>query len=105
MPATSELLQLCHRTICGISGDNTNINIFIGHAGIWIGMPTSHLRCKKCGVEFDYRWVPLVSVTAVRLGKYRYFRCPACKKGSTFNIWDTRINPDTHHCELTVEYG
>jgi len=68
-------------------------------------MPTSHLKCGKCGVEFDYVWAPFFSTIAVRLGKYRYFRCPACKKRSKFNIWDTRVDPSTHHCELTVEFG
>ncbi|MDG6988450.1 MAG: hypothetical protein JRN21_03900 [Nitrososphaerota archaeon] len=63
---------------------------------------TSHLKCKKCGVEFDYRWVLGGSFSAVRLGKSRYFRCPSCKRSSVFNIYDTKVDPATHHCELTV---
>lgn len=63
---------------------------------------TSHLQCKKCGAEFDYRFVPGGSLTALRLGKSRYMRCPVCKKWSLFNIWDTRVDPNAHHCELTI---
>jgi hypothetical protein len=68
-------------------------------------MPTSHLKCEKCGVEFDYEWTQFFSTYAVRLGKVRYMRCPGCKKWSKFNIWNTQVDPKTHHCELRVEYG
>ena len=60
----------------------------------------SHLRCKKRGVEFDYSYVPGGSLTSFRLGRSRFMRCPNCKKWSVFNLVDTRIDPNTHHCEL-----
>ncbi|MDG7010014.1 MAG: hypothetical protein JRN16_03105 [Nitrososphaerota archaeon] len=66
---------------------------------------TSHLKCKKCGVEFDYRWVLGGSLTAIRLWNSRYFRCPSCKKSSIFNVSDTRVDSTIHHCELTVGPG
>jgi DNA-directed RNA polymerase subunit RPC12/RpoP len=62
----------------------------------------AHLKCKKCGAEFDYAYLPGGSLTSIRLGKSRYMRCPNCKKWSLFNIVDTRVDPDTHHCELRV---
>ena len=62
----------------------------------------SHLKCTKCGTEFDYAWIPFVSFTSVRLGISRYLRCPVCTKWSVFNIWDTRVDPETHHCNIRV---
>ena len=62
----------------------------------------SHLKCKKCGVEFDYSWVPGASFTSFRLGKSRYMRCPKCHRWAVFNIFDTRVDPSNHHCELQV---
>ena len=63
---------------------------------------TSHLKCKSCGVEFDYEWIPASSFTSIRLGRSRYLRCPSCHKWSTFNIVSTRVDPNTHHCELRI---
>lgn len=64
--------------------------------------PLSHLKCTKCGAEFDYAWIPLASLTSVRLVKWRCFVCPVCRKWSVFNIWDTRVDPETHHCNIRV---
>jgi DNA-directed RNA polymerase subunit RPC12/RpoP len=65
-------------------------------------VPLSHLKCNKCGTEFDYAWIPGVSFTSVRLGNSRYLRCPVCRKWSLFNIWNTRVDPETHHCAIKV---
>ena len=62
----------------------------------------SHLKCKKCGTEFDYAWFPGVSFTSVRLVNSRFFRCPGCGGFSVFNIWDTRVDPETHHCPIQI---
>jgi hypothetical protein len=62
----------------------------------------AHLKCKKCGVEFDYAYLPGGSFTSIRLWNSRFIRCPSCKKWSIFNIWNTRVDPNTHHCELRV---
>jgi hypothetical protein len=62
----------------------------------------SHLKCEKCGTEFDYAWIPGVSFTSVRLGSSRIFRCPVCRKFSVFDIWDTRVDRRTHHCDIRV---
>jgi hypothetical protein len=45
---------------------------------------TRHLRCPKCGGEFDYEFVPGASFTALRLGNARFMRCPLCHKFATF---------------------
>jgi hypothetical protein len=52
---------------------------------------TSRLACPKCHQSFEYRWVPLASFSAVRLGKSRYLECPLCHEWSTYNVWDTRV--------------
>lgn len=62
----------------------------------------SHLKCKKCGGEFDYAYLPGGSLTSIRLGNSRLLRCPICKKWSIFNIVNTRVDPDAHHCEIRV---
>jgi hypothetical protein len=62
----------------------------------------SHLKCVKCGAEFDYAWIPGGSFTAVRLVNWRYFMCPVCKKWSFFDIWHTRVDPKTHHCDIRI---
>jgi len=62
----------------------------------------SHLVCSHCGFEFDYAWVPGASFTSIRLGIARLFNCPRCGESSLFNIWDTRVDPATHHCETRI---
>jgi hypothetical protein len=62
----------------------------------------SHLNCRKCGAQFDYAWIPGGSLTSIRLGNSRYLRCPVCKKSSVFNIWNTKVDPKSHHCEIKV---
>ena len=62
----------------------------------------SHLKCEKCGTEFDYAWIPGISFTSVSLGPSRWFRCPVCRKFSVFDIWDTRVDAKTHHCPIKV---
>jgi hypothetical protein len=51
---------------------------------------TSVLTCPRCGRTFEYKWVPLVSFSAIRLATDRYMQCPLCKEWAMFNIWDTR---------------
>ena len=62
----------------------------------------SHLKCSKCNSEFDYAFLPGGSFTSIRLGGSRYLRCPVCQKWSMFNIWNTRVDPKTHHCEKRI---
>ena len=62
----------------------------------------SHLRCGKCAFEFDYRWIPAVSLAMIRLGKSREISCPKCKARSSFNVSETRVDPRTHHCAVTL---
>ena len=65
-------------------------------------MQLSHLRCKKCGSEFDYAYIPGASFASIRIGNSRYIKCPVCYRRSFFNIWDTRVDPKTHHCDKRV---
>ncbi len=62
----------------------------------------SHLVCGNCGSQFDYAWVPLMSFTAIRFGAARLFACPVCGKFAAFNIWNTRVDPETHHCDIRI---
>ena len=62
----------------------------------------SHLKCPKCNVEFDYAYLPGASFTSIRLGSSRFLSCPNCHKWSVFNIWNTRVDPKTHHCDLRI---
>lgn len=62
----------------------------------------SHLKCPKCTNEFDYAWIPGASITSFRLGGSRLFGCPICHKWSMFDIWNTRVDPETHHCEMRI---
>ena len=62
----------------------------------------SHLKCGKCGTEFDYAWIPGASLTSIRLGGSRYFRCPSCRKFSLFNICNTQVDPKAHHCSIRI---
>ena len=80
------------------------VALVLGRRGVRVPglVNLSHLKCGKCGVEFDYRWVPGTSFTSVRLGTSRYMRCPNCHRWSTFNVWKTRVDPRTHHCEIVV---
>lgn len=51
----------------------------------------SHLRCPKCGAEFDYDWVPGAAIAAVRLGSSRYLACPRCHRWSVFPVYRTMV--------------
>jgi prepilin signal peptidase PulO-like enzyme (type II secretory pathway) len=46
----------------------------------------SHLKCPKCGIEFDYAYLPGASFTSIRLGGSRFLRCRTSTSGlfSTF---------------------
>lgn len=62
----------------------------------------SHLVCEKCGGQFDYAWVPGMSLTSIRWFNSRYMACPVCGRPSMFDIWDTRVDPETHHCNIQI---
>lgn len=47
---------------------------------------TRRLRCPRCHGEFDYDLVPVMSVTAIRLGTSRYMRCPLCHRWGMFPL-------------------
>jgi len=47
---------------------------------------TRSLHCPHCDRDFDYDLVPGMSVTAVRLGRSRYMRCPLCHRFATFRV-------------------
>ena len=50
-----------------------------------IGIKTK-VTCPKCRQSFVYTFIPGGSLHSVRLGKYRYMRCPKCKKWSIIDI-------------------
>lgn len=50
-----------------------------------VGIKT-RATCPKCGQSFDYEFIPGGSLTAIRLGKYRYMRCQKCGKWALFNL-------------------
>ncbi len=62
----------------------------------------SHLICPRCETNFDYYWVPFLSITAIRLLDSRYFACPVCHRRSVFNVWATRVDPRVHHCDIQI---
>jgi prepilin signal peptidase PulO-like enzyme (type II secretory pathway) len=47
---------------------------------------TRRLTCPHCHQEFDYDVLPGASVTAVRLGRSRYMRCPMCHRFAVFEL-------------------
>ncbi|HXY74074.1 MAG TPA: hypothetical protein VEH58_02000 [Dehalococcoidales bacterium] len=62
----------------------------------------SHVVCPYCSLEFDYAWIPGVSFTDVRMFKKRIFYCPGCKKCLEYNVFDSRVDPKTHHCKTRI---
>lgn len=46
----------------------------------------TRVTCPKCGKTFDYEFVPGGSLSAIRLGKYRYMRCRECGRWALFDI-------------------
>jgi hypothetical protein len=46
----------------------------------------SVVTCPKCRYRFNYRYIPGVSLSAVRLGISRYFRCPHCHERALFDL-------------------
>jgi rubredoxin len=61
----------------------------------------SHMKCKECGGEFDYAFVPMASITSFRLGRKRHFKCPLCGKAQAFEMTD--IISKRHDSELLVD--
>jgi len=62
----------------------------------------SKVTCPKCKKSFDYEFMPGASLYSVRLGNYRYMKCPKCKKWAMFNI--TRNLPNEQKKALGL-YG
>ena len=62
----------------------------------------SHLVCPNCGFQFDYQWILGMSFTSIRWFGSRYFSCPRCGVSSWFNIRDTEVDPEIHHCETRI---
>ncbi|HTW55226.1 MAG TPA: hypothetical protein VMG36_02105 [Thermoplasmata archaeon] len=58
----------------------------VGNRGV---VQRSRLTCSRCGGTFDYDWVPGAALTAVRLGRGRYLRCPLCRRWSYFDLLAT----------------
>lgn len=50
-----------------------------------VGLKTK-LICPKCKETFNYEFIPGASLYSIKLGNYRYMKCPKCKKWSIFNI-------------------
>ena len=50
----------------------------------------SRLTCPQCHQTFDYDYVPGASLTALRLGRARYMRCPLCHRWGVFDLASTR---------------
>lgn len=65
-----------------------------------VGLQISHLKCPKCGGEFDLRWLP--GDYFHQAGIFYSVKCPICKKRSEFDVYDTVVDPNTHHCEITL---
>jgi len=53
----------------------------------------SKLKCKKCGVVFEYTYKPLASL--VHLGPNKQVQCPACGKTSWLNTYSSVKDPIT----------
>ena len=53
----------------------------------------SKLKCKKCGVVFEYTYKPLASL--MHLGPYKQVQCPACGKTSWLNTYSSVKDPIT----------
>jgi hypothetical protein len=80
-----------------------NIMLFSRRTSRYISaIQLSHLVCEHCGFQYDYAWIPSLSVTSSHPGKTRLFRCPRCGESSWFNLWDTKVDPLTHHCEMQI---
>ncbi|MGA2387100.1 MAG: hypothetical protein ABSG33_11300 [Candidatus Bathyarchaeia archaeon] len=54
-------------------------------------MPKSRLKCKKCGAVFQYDAL----VSLVHVGPYKAVTCPACKKTSFMNVYNSVKDPLT----------
>lgn len=44
------------------------------------------VKCPKCKKTFEYVFIPGGSLTAMRLGRYRYMQCKRCKKFANFDL-------------------
>ncbi len=54
----------------------------------------SRLKCKKCGKVFEL--TPTLGVVfGPHIGPYKRFACPACRKGSWFNVYSSVKEPVT----------
>jgi hypothetical protein len=52
------------------------------------------LKCKKCGVVFEYDYKPLDSL--VHVGPYKRVKCPSCGKSGWFNVYSSVKDPVTY---------
>jgi hypothetical protein len=49
-------------------------------------MSVAVVTCPNCGFRFNYHYVPSVSLTALRIGGARSFRCPQCHERAIFDL-------------------
>ena len=54
----------------------------------------SRLKCKNCGVVFEYSYKPLDSL--VHIGPYKRVSCPSCGKGGWYNVYSSVKDPITY---------
>lgn len=50
-----------------------------------VGIKT-RVTCPKCKETFDYEFIPGASLTAIRLGNYRFMKCRKCGRWALFNV-------------------
>lgn len=58
-----------------------------------VDLPLRRVTCPKCGGSFDYEFVPMASMTAIRLGRSRYMRCPLCHRYALIRLYGTGSEP------------
>ena len=56
-------------------------------------MPEEHLKCPKCGYEFDYYYSVSYSLTSLKISQFFWAKCPNCGRTSLYQTHVDIKNP------------
>lgn len=65
-------------------------------------MPEEHLKCPKCGHEFDYYFNVAFPLTSLNISQYFRAQCPSCHRYSIYHTGVQILNPRRYRAIMTL---
>lgn len=65
-------------------------------------MPEEHLKCPKCGHEFDYYFNVAYPLTSLNISQYFRAQCPSCHRYSIYHTGIQIRNPAAYRTMMII---